>query len=116
MDCRLRTGRVPTHDGSIIPDAPNRMRATDATQVYTPLEAWPPCSSPSIGIVGDVVSLHAARPGTRFEVLEPIHQGLREHFDPLAGGVAEGQTLRHDHGPQYMGYAFQQEIRFYLFH
>ena len=26
--------------------------------------------------VGDVVGIHAARPGTRFEALEPIYQGI----------------------------------------
>ena len=30
-------------------------------------------------LVGDLVGIHAARPGTRFEALEPIHQGIREH-------------------------------------
>ena len=62
--------------------------------------------------VGDVVGLHGARPGTRFEVLEPIHQGIREHWGALAEGVAKGLVLRHDHGPQDMSQAFQRELRF----
>ena len=33
--------------------------------------------------VGDGVGIHAAPPVTRFEALEPIHQGIREHFGPL---------------------------------
>jgi transposase InsO family protein len=62
--------------------------------------------------VGDVVGIHAARPGTRFEALEPIHQGIREHFGPLEAGVAEGLALRHDHGSQYLSHHFQAELRF----
>ena len=62
--------------------------------------------------VGDVVGIHAARPGTRFEALEPIHHGLREHYGPLAKDGADGLSLRHDHGPQYMSLAFQGEIAF----
>jgi len=62
--------------------------------------------------VGDLVGIHAARPGTRFEALEPIHQGLREHYVPLAKDVVAGLVLQHDHGPQYMSHAFQQEIAF----
>lgn len=49
---------------------------------------------------GDVVGIHAARPGTRFEALEPVYQGVREHFGPLAKEIADGLTLRHDHGPK----------------
>ncbi len=62
--------------------------------------------------VGDVVGIHAARPGTRFEALEPIYQGLREHYGPLKQNIAEGLILRHDHGAQYMSHAFQQELQF----
>jgi hypothetical protein len=51
-------------------------------------------------LVGDVVGIHAARPGTRFEALKPIHQGIREHFGPLEAGVAEDLALRHDRGSQ----------------
>jgi transposase InsO family protein len=100
------------HDGTIIPDAPNRLWGTDATQVWTRREGLATVFVAVDHFVGDVVGLHAARPGTRFEALEPIHQGIREHFGPLAGGIAEGLTLRDDHGPQYMSHHFQAEIAF----
>jgi len=100
------------HDGTLIPDGPNRMWGTDATQVMTRREGMATVFVAVDHFVGDVVGLHAARPGTRFEALEPIHQGIREHFGPLAEGIAEGLVLRHDHGPQYMSHAFQQEIAF----
>ena len=110
-----RTGadRGPqTHEGTIIPDGPNRMWGTDATQVYTRLEGMATVFIAIDHFVGDVVGIHAARPGTRFEALEPVHQGIRDHYGPLSQDIAEGLVLRHDHGPQYMSHAFQQEIRF----
>ena len=100
------------HDGTIIPDGLNRMWGTDATQVQTRLEGTATVFVAIDHFVGDVVGIHAARPGTRFEALEPIYQGLREHYGPLAQDIAEGLVLRHDHGPQYMSHAFQQEIAF----
>ncbi len=100
------------HDGTLIPEGPNRMWGTDATQVHTRLEGTATVFVAVDHFVGDVVGIHAARPGTRFEALEPIHQGIREHYGPLDQGIAEGLVLRHDHGPQYMSHAFQQELRF----
>ena len=110
-----RTGadRGPrVHDGTIIPEGANRMWGTDATQVMTRLEGIATVFVAVDHFVGDVVGIHAARPGTRFEALEPIHQGIRDHYGPLAEGVAAGLVLRHDHGSQYMSHAFQQELRF----
>ena len=101
-----------SHDGTIIPDGPNRMWGTDATQVWTRLEGTATVFVAVDHFVGDVVGIHAARPGTRFEALEPIYQGIREHFGPLARGIARGLVLRHDHGPQYMSHAFQAEVAF----
>jgi len=110
---RVGEARGPqVHDGSIIPDAPNRMWGTDATQVATRLDGMATVFVAVDHFVGDVVGIHAARPGTRFEALEPIHQGIREHFGPLSEGIADGLLLRHDHGPQYMSHAFQRELRF----
>jgi putative transposase len=100
------------HDGTIIPDAPNRIWGTDATQVRTRKEGVATVFVAVDHFVGDVVGIHAARPGTRFEALEPIHQGIRDHYGPLAKDIAAGLVLRHDHGPQYMSHAFQQEIAF----
>jgi len=100
------------HDGTIIPEAPNRIWGTDATQVRTRCEGMATVFVAIDHFVGDVVGIHAARPGTRFEALEPIHQGIREHFGALERDVAAGLVLRHDHGPQYMSHHFQAEIAF----
>ncbi|MBB5693043.1 transposase InsO family protein [Roseomonas pecuniae] len=58
------------------------------------------------------VGLHAARRGTRYEALEPLRQGVRQHFGGFAKGIATGIALRHDHGSQYMSDAFQGELKF----
>lgn len=110
-----RTGHprgAQVHDGTLIAEAPSRMWGTDATQVWTRQDGMATVFVAVDHFVGDVVGIHAARPGTRFEALEPIHQGIREHFGPLAQGVAAGLVLRHDHGPQYMSHAFQAELAF----
>ena len=110
---RAGSDRGPrTHDGTLIPKAPNRMWGTDATQVWTRQDGMATVFVAVDHFVGDVVGIHAARPGTRFEALEPIHQGIRAHFGPLAQGIGAGLVLRHDHGPQYMSHHFQAEIGF----
>ena len=60
----------------------------------------------------ECVGLHASRQGTRFEALEPLRQGVREHFSGFTKGIASGLSVRHDHGSQYMSRAFQEELRF----
>lgn len=56
--------------------------------------------------------MHAAKYGTRFEALEPVRQGVRDHFGGVAAATATGLTVRHDHGSQYMSEDFQPELRF----
>ena len=46
------------------------------------------------------VGIHAAKVGTRFEVLEPIHQGVKARFGAYGRGVAAGLSIRHDNGSQ----------------
>jgi putative transposase len=60
----------------------------------------------------ECVGIHAAKSGTRFEALEPVRQGVREHFGGVAPDVALGLALRHDHGSAYMSEHFQNEIAF----
>lgn len=100
------------HDGSIVPERVNEMWGTDLTSTWTLDEgqaaifvAVDHCSAECVGI-------HAAKYATRFEALEPIRQGIKEHFGLFAEGIAIGLSLRHDHGSQYMADDFQEEIRF----
>ncbi|WP_243313947.1 IS3 family transposase, partial [Fundidesulfovibrio agrisoli] len=60
----------------------------------------------------ELVGIHAASRGTRFEALEPIRQGVRHSFGSFGKEVASGLTLRHDHGSQFISEDFQREIAF----
>ncbi len=44
----------------------------------------------------ECVGLHAAKRGDRFEALEPLRQGVREHFGGFDRGIAVGLVIRHD--------------------
>jgi putative transposase len=99
------------HDGTITTEQPNEMWGTDATTVMTGegtatvFIAIDHCSS-------DCVGIHAARVGTRFEALDVIAQGVREHFGGYDAGIALGLKLRHDYGSQFVSHHYQEEIRF----
>jgi transposase InsO family protein len=58
------------------------------------------------------VGIHAVKRATRFEALEPLRQGVREHFGAFVPKAATGLRIRHDHGSQYMSDHFQKELRF----
>ena len=60
----------------------------------------------------ECIGSHASRLGNRFEALEPIRQGVREHFGGFERGIAAGLGIRHDHGSAYMSDDFQQELGF----
>ncbi len=60
----------------------------------------------------ECVGVHAAHHGTRFEALEPLRQGVRQHFGGFDKGIASGLSVRHDHGSQYMSRTFQGKIAF----
>ena len=99
------------HDGTITTDLPDRMWGTDGTATRTGegqatiFIAVDHCTQECIGI-------HSALQGTRFEALEPIRQGIREHYASYTSQVASGLVLRHDNGSQYTSGYFQQELRF----
>ena len=100
-----------SHDGTIIPDALDTMWGTDLTTSITGegqaavFVAVDHCSAECVGI-------HAAARATRFEALEPIRQGVQEHFGGFAKHAARGLAVRHDHGSQYLSDTFQHELAF----
>lgn len=104
-----RPAEVKTHDGTITTDRPDVMWGTDQTSTWTDegvaaiFFAVDHCTSECIGI-------HAARHGTRFEALEPIRQGVHEHFAAYAEGVGAGLAVRHDHGSVFMSETFHREL------
>ena len=109
---RVGSPRSPrNHDGTIIPETLDTMWATDMTTTWTAegqTAVFVAIDHHSAGCVG----LHAARRGTRFEALEPLRQGVRQHFGGFAKDIAAGLALRHDHGSQYMSDVFQNELTF----
>ena len=100
------------HDGTITTERPDEMWGTDATACLTTREGSATVFIAVDHCTQECVGIHAARPGTRFEALEPLRQGLREHFDGYEANVARGLALRHDHGSQYLSDHFQEELRF----
>ena len=80
-----RTGspRGPrNHDGTIIPETIDTLWGTDMTTAWTsegPAAVFVAVDHHSAECVG----IHASRQGTRFEALEPLRQGVREHFGGL---------------------------------
>jgi hypothetical protein len=100
------------HHGTIITERPNEVWATDnpATVTFeegqvTMFVAVDNCTTECIGIP-------EAKRATRFEALEPIRQGVRDHCGGFRAQAAAGLRLRHDHGGQYMSDDFQAEIAF----
>ena len=100
-----------SHDGTIIPDTVDAMWGTDLTTTITGegqaavFVAVDHCSAECVG-------LHAHARATRFQALEPIRQGVRQHFGGFAKAIARGLAVRHDHGSQYMSDHFQKELAF----
>ena len=101
------------HDGTITTELPDQMWGTDATMTWTRRDGYAWVFLAVDQCTGELVGVHAAKHGTRFEALEPLHQGLRDHFGPLGENVAVGLKLRHDHGSQYMSGVFQDELDFF---
>jgi transposase InsO family protein len=109
---RVGSPRGPrNHDGTIIPDTVDAMWGTDLTTTITGegqaavFVALDHCSAECVGI-------HAHARATRFQALEPIRQGVRQHFGGFAQAIARGLAVRHDHGSQYMSDHFQKELTF----
>jgi transposase InsO family protein len=100
------------HEGTIITEAPNQMWGTDATATFTEADGAVTIFAALDHCTADCVGIHAVKKATRFEALEPIRQGVREHFGGFSSGIAAGLRLRHDHGSVYMSDHFQNEIDF----
>lgn len=109
---RVGTPRGPrSHDGTIIPETVDTIWGTDLTTTITG-EGQAAVFIAVDHFTAECVGIHVDRHATRFQALEPIRQGVRQHFGSFAEGVARGLSVRHDHGSQYMSDAFQGELRF----
>lgn len=100
------------HDGTITTEKPDQMWGTDATQTVTLEEG----TATIFGVVdhctAECMGIHASLNGNRFEALEPIRQGVKEHLGSYEKGVAQGLSIRHDHGSQFLSRHYQNELRF----
>jgi putative transposase len=100
------------HDGTILTERPDEMWGTDMTTTVT-TEEGQVCVFVAVDHgTAECIGIHASRSGNRFEALEPIRQGVREHFGGFAAGIATGLAIRHDHGSAYMSDDFQRELTF----
>jgi putative transposase len=107
---RRRGRRI--HDGTITTENPDQMWGTDMTQTLTVEEGVASVFIAVDHCTCECVGIHAAKTANRFEALEPIRQGVREHFGAFEKSSAKGLSLRHDHGSQYVSDDFQNEIAF----
>jgi len=88
------------------------MWGTDATATFTATEGAVTVFAAIDHCTAECIGIHAVKKATRFGALEPVRQGVREHFGFFSSGSAAGLRLRHDHGSVYMSDNFQNEIRF----
>jgi transposase InsO family protein len=100
------------HDGTITTERPDEMWGTDMTTTATTGEGSVHVFVAVDHCTAECVGLHAAKGGDRFEALEPIRQGVREHFGGFDRGIAGGLAIRHDHGSAYMSDDFRRELEF----
>ena len=99
LQAATRAGRPRgprAHDGTIIPESIDTMWGTDMTAAFTVehgqvavFVAVDHCSAECVGT-------HAALHGTRHEALEPVRQGVAEHFGSVEKDAARGLAIRHD--------------------
>jgi transposase InsO family protein len=100
------------HDGTITTDRPDELWGTDMTTTVTTDEGQVCVFIAVDHCTAECVGIHASVSGNRFEALEPIRQGVREHFRGFDKGIAVGLAIRHDHGSTYLSDDFQAELAF----
>jgi transposase InsO family protein len=100
------------HDGTITTDEPDVTWGTDMTTTVTTGQGTVHVFIAVDHCTCECVGLHVAKRGDRFEALEPLRQGVRDHFGAFGAQVASGLTIRHDHGSAYMSDDFQRELTF----
>jgi putative transposase len=82
------------HDGTITTDQPDQMWGMDATSCLTRQEGTATVFVVVDHCASECIGLHAAKPSTRFEAVEPLRQGVGALFGSYDGGIAAGLPLR----------------------
>lgn len=105
--------RDAAHDGRITTAAPNLMWGTDATQIptvqdgkvwlFAVVEHWN----------AEGMGWHVAKIGDRYAAAQAVGMAVKTVFGAVAGGIARGVALRHDHGSPFMADHFQNQIKFW---
>ncbi|MBC7152731.1 MAG: DDE-type integrase/transposase/recombinase, partial [Rhizobium sp.] len=99
------------HDGTIVTDRVDEVWGTDMTQTVTTREGRAYVFIAVDHCSGEFIGTHASSSASRWQALEPVRQGVARHFGGVRPNAAEGLTLRHDHGSNYMSEDFQNEIK-----
>jgi putative transposase len=100
------------HDGTITTERPDQMGGMDATSCLTRREGTVTVFVVVDHCAAECIGLHVAKPGTRFEAVEALRQGVHALFGGYETGIARGLLARHDHGSQYVSDYFQDELKF----
>jgi putative transposase len=100
------------HDGTITTERPDQMWGMDATSCLTRCEGTATVFVVVDHCAAECIGLHAAKPGTRFEAVEALRQGVHGRFGGYETGIARGLLARHDHGSQYISDYLQDELKF----
>jgi putative transposase len=101
--------KARSHDGTIIPDAPDLMWGTDATMAHTKRDGWVWAFCAVDHYTAEAWTSVAQR-GDRFAALEPIYDAVTDRFGHVDTNLGRGISLRHDWGPQYTSGHFQGAI------
>jgi transposase InsO family protein len=101
------------HDGKIITLAPNLMRGTDGTRVFTLDEGWVWIFTAIEHWNAECVGWHVCKKGDRYAALQPISMALNDLYGSVGKGIARGLSLRMDHGTQYLSDHFLNQIKFW---
>jgi hypothetical protein len=78
---------LKAHDGTIITDRPDVLWGTDLTTTVTTEEGQACVFIAVDHCTAECIGVHASKSGNRFEALEPLRQGVREHFGGFAPGI-----------------------------
>jgi putative transposase len=100
------------HDGTITTEEPDTMWGTGMTTTVATDRGLVRVFVAVDHCTCECAGLHAAKRGGRLEAAEPLRQGAREHFGRFGAKVAEGLTIRHDHGGASMSDDFRREPAF----
>jgi transposase InsO family protein len=107
---RVRGRRKPRlHDGTIIPDRPNRRWGTDATMAWTRSDGWVWVFAVVDHYTAEAWA-HVAKIGDRFAALQLVYDAVLDRWGRLDADIARGVQLRHDWGPQYRSAHFLGSI------